>query len=153
MVHTLGIAGVKAIKSPDQIRTVLGSCIGIALFDLKTCVGGMAHIMLPKTNGNTKTPGKFADTGVDELLRVVLAEGAGRTRVQAKIAGGATMFGSEKRDGIGERNAEAVIDRLKHHKIQLAAQDVGGGKGRRMFLDPNTGDVQVQVIGEDPRTI
>ena len=33
---------------PELISTVLGSCVSIALFDAKNCIGGMNHFMLAK---------------------------------------------------------------------------------------------------------
>ncbi|NOX59503.1 MAG: chemotaxis protein CheD [Planctomycetes bacterium] len=146
--HTLGIAGVQTVRSPDLIKTVLGSCIGITLCDVDSNIGGMAHVMLPEATGPTETPGKFADTGVDHLLEQVVKKGARRSRLQAKIAGGAAMFGAASNTGIGARNTQAVIDRLSQHRIQVVAQQVGGNKGRRMSLNPETGAVEVQVIGE-----
>lgn len=147
-IHTLGIAGINTIKPPEKIRTVLGSCIGITLCDVKAGVGGMAHVMLPEATGPTESPGKFADTGVDSLLNNVLKNGASRDRLQAKIAGGAAMFGAECNTAIGTRNAKAVQDRLAKHNIPLVGKEVGGNKGRRMILDPQTGEVEVQIIGQ-----
>ena len=40
-VLSLGIAEVKVASAPDRIRTTLGSCVGVALFDPKIKVGGM----------------------------------------------------------------------------------------------------------------
>ncbi len=146
--QTLGIAGISTVKPPDKIRTVLGSCIGITLCDVTAGVGGMAHVMLPKATGATNSPGKFADTGVDSLLKEVLSEGANRARLQAKIAGGAAMFGADCDTAIGARNAKAVLERLAMHQIPMVAKEVGGNKGRRMCLDPMTGEVEVQIIGQ-----
>ena len=152
-VLSVGISEVKAVRAPERLRTVLGSCVGIAIFDSQSGVGGLAHVMLPESNASTDTPGKFADTGTDLLVQQVLAAGAVRNRLRAKIAGGATMFGPESNTGIGRKNAEAVINRLAHHNIGLLATDLGGSKGRRMSLDPSTGDVEVQFIGQEPRVL
>ncbi len=44
----VGMADLNICKSPDAITTLgLGSCIGIALYDPVTKIGGLAHIMLP----------------------------------------------------------------------------------------------------------
>ncbi|GJM26004.1 MAG: chemoreceptor glutamine deamidase CheD [Phycisphaerae bacterium] len=149
MTHKLGIAGINAIKSPDQIRTVLGSCIGITVCDVQAGIGGMAHVMLPQATGPTESPGKFADTGVDALVESVLASGAVQSRLKAKIAGGAAMFGEGADSGIGSRNAQAVRERLQKHGIAIVASEVGGNKGRRMSLNPETGEVEVQIIGQE----
>ena len=47
-VIKVGMADLKVCKSPDSITTLgLGSCVGIALRDPVTKIGGLAHIMLP----------------------------------------------------------------------------------------------------------
>jgi len=149
----IGIAEIAIVNSPDKLRTVLGSCVGVAIFDRVKKVGGLAHVMLPNSSIGKGDKGKFADTAVDALLDDVIAAGGERKRLTAKISGGASMFGKSVDKGIGYRNIEAVRERLKKHTIRLAAEDVGGTKGRRMILDPATGDVVVQVIGADPAVI
>lgn len=151
--HSIGIADVKVVASPDKVRTVLGSCVGVALFDRVAKVGGMAHVMLPSSALGQGDKGKFADTAVDILLDDVIKAGCKKDRLKAKITGGASMFGKKVDNGIGERNIQAVKERLAHHSIQLLAEDVGGLKGRKMLLDPATGQVEVQIIGAQPEVI
>lgn len=151
--HTIGIAGIKVVSAPEQVRTVLGSCVGVALFDRVAKIGGLCHVMLPSSSQGHGDRGKFADTAVDWLVDEVLKQGAQEKRLTAKISGGASMFGDQVDNGIGERNVEAVKARLSHHAVRLAAADVGGTKGRRMLLDPATGNVEVQIIGAAPRII
>lgn len=94
-VIKVGMADLNVCVSPNGITTLgLGSCVGIALRDPVTKIGGLAHIMLPDSTAirnNSNIP-KFADTGIEELVRRVVAKGANRTRLVAKIAGGAQMF-------------------------------------------------------------
>ena len=109
----VGMADLKVVKSPDGVTTLgLGSCVGIAIRDPITKIGGLAHIMLPDSTAirnNANIP-KFADTGIEELVKQVVALGANRSRLVAKIAGGAQMFSfSSKSDMIrvGDRNVAA----------------------------------------------
>ncbi len=92
----VGMADLNVCVSPDRICTLgLGSCVGIALRDPVTKIGGLAHIMLPDSTtirNNSNIP-KFADTGIEELVKQVTRRGANRSRLVAKIAGGAQMFG------------------------------------------------------------
>lgn len=148
-IHAIGIAGVKVVQSPDSIRTTLGSCIGVAVYDRSAKTGGLAHIMLPSSEGGHGDRGKFADTAVDWLVEEALRAGCVKKRLAAKLAGGASMFGPTVDNGLGERNVRAVRDRLAAHMIRIAAENVGGQKGRRMSLDPATGEVRVQSIGEE----
>ena len=71
-VIKIGIADIAVSKDPDIITTLgLGSCIGIAMYDSASKVGGLVHVMLPdstkiKQNSN---PSKFADTGIQEKVQ------------------------------------------------------------------------------------
>lgn len=152
-IHSIGIADILVVRAPEQIRTVLGSCIGVAMYDQVAGVGGLSHVILPASNEGSGDPGKFADTAVDLLLNRLLAEGADAKRIVAKIAGGANMFSAQETGGLGQRNADAVQARLTHHSISLMASEVGGTKGRKMRLDPATGNVFVEIIGQAPKII
>ena len=73
-VIKVDMADLKLCKSPDSITTLgLGSCVGIAIRDPVTKVGGLAHIMLPDSTQirNTSNIAKFADTGITELVRII----------------------------------------------------------------------------------
>ena len=44
----VGMADLKVCISPDSVTTLgLGSCVGIAIRDPITKIGGLAHVMLP----------------------------------------------------------------------------------------------------------
>jgi len=152
-IHTIGIAGISTVKAPQRVRTVLGSCVGIALFDRKSGVGGMAHIILPTAAEGSGDPGKFADSALPLLLEKMFEQGAVRGRIAAKIAGGARMFGPKSNQGLGERNVAAVKDQLQKHAVPMLGDDCGGDKGRKITLDPATGNLEVQIIGQEPRTL
>ena len=78
-VIKVGMADLNTCKSPDVITTLgLGSCIGLTLYDPVTKIGGMVHYMLPDSTQvrNHENIAKFADTGIEELLKRVIAAGA-----------------------------------------------------------------------------
>ena len=78
-VIKVGMADLNICKAPDVITTLgLGSCIGLIFYDPVSKVGGMVHYMLPDSTKvrNNSNIAKFADTGIDELLRRVIAAGA-----------------------------------------------------------------------------
>ncbi len=155
----VGMADLKLCKAPDAITTLgLGSCVGIAIRDPMTKIGGLAHIMLPDStqfSGAVNVP-KFADTGVKELVRVIVAAGANRTRLVAKIAGGAQMFSfSSKNDltAVGQRNVDAVKKVLAELKIPILAQDTGLNFGRTVEFYPENGDYIIKAVGKGVKTI
>ena len=91
-VIKVGMADLNVCKAPDVITTLgLGSCIGLVLYDPVTKVGDMVHYMLPDSTKvrNNSNIAKFGDTGIRELLKRVVAAGASKPRLIAKIAGGA----------------------------------------------------------------
>ena len=155
----VGMADLKVCKSPDGVTTLgLGSCVGIALRDPVTKIGGLAHIMLPDSTvirNNSNIP-KFADTGIDALVKQIVAAGANRGRLVAKIAGGARMFAfSNNSDmtGVGDRNVEAVKRKLQQLRITILAEDTGKNYGRTVVFYPETGDFIIRSVGKSESVI
>ncbi len=140
---TVGIADMKMAKERGMLITyALGSCIGICLYDQKIKLAALVHIMLPlNMETGRKNPLKYADTGIRETLRMMEAKGASRSRITAKIAGGAKMFdvNGGSMGNIGQRNIESVHMNLKKEGIQLLREDVGGSVARTLLFDPATG--------------
>ena len=158
-VIKVGMADLNVCVSPDSITTLgLGSCVGIAVRDPATKIGGLAHIMLPDSTSirnNTNIP-KFADTGIEELVKQVVAKGANRTRLVAKIAGGAQMFAFQSKNDmvrVGERNVEATKKKLAQLKIPILAEDTGNSYGRTVIFYPETGDFVIRAVGKPERVI
>ena len=107
----VGVAQVKMGNNPAILRTILGSCVGICIYDRMKKIGGLAHILLPNDTSNGATPEKFADTAVPYMVQLLLKEGAKKEFMSAKIAGGASMFKFEANVSlgqIGDRNVEEV---------------------------------------------
>ncbi len=149
----VGIADMNITHNPGKLVTIgLGSCIGISLYDKRTGVAGLAHIMLPESDGfsNISNPLKFADLAIPLLIERMVTEGASKNNLVAKIAGGASMFNFVDKSvnlDIGERNGKSVIKALEREGIPLASMDIGGNKGRTMIVDAFDGKVSVRIIG------
>lgn len=150
----VGMAYLNVCVSPDRITTLgLGSCVGIALRDPVTKIGGLAHIMLPDSTtirNNSNIP-KFADTGIEELVKQVTRKGANRSRLVAKIAGGAQMFGFNSNSEmvrVGERNVQATKKKLAELRIPILAEDTGKNFGRTVIFYPETGDFVIRAVGK-----
>ena len=139
------MAGIDFGKSPAVLETLLGSCVGIAMWDSRMKLGGLAHVVLPDSRGATNLPGKYADTAVVALKRGLLASGASPNSLTAKITGGATMFGQRTNTDIGQKNIDAVTAHLRKHGIRLAGQHVGGETGRIIRFSLDNGSVDIFV--------
>ncbi|MCR4761941.1 MAG: chemotaxis protein CheD [Lachnospiraceae bacterium] len=155
----VGMADLNVCKAPDSITTLgLGSCVGIAIRDPIAKIGGLAHIMLPdsKEISSISHVPKFADTGIEELVKVVVNAGANRSRLVAKIAGGAQMFAMNTNSNtmkVGERNVIAVKKKLKEMGIRLLAEDTGDSYGRTVVFYPETGDYVIKTVGKPEKVI
>ena len=156
----VGMADLKTCISPDGVTTLgLGSCVGIAIRDPGTKIGGLAHIMLPDSTAirnSQQNIAKFADTGIDELVRQMEKLGAKRKSMVAKIAGGATMFAFQGRNDmvqIGERNVAATKKKLSELGIPILAEDTGANYGRTVTFYPETGEFHIRAVGREGTVI
>lgn len=153
------MADLNICVSPDGITTLgLGSCVGIAIRDPVTKIGGLAHIMLPDSKeikNNSNVP-KFADTGIEELVKQIIAKGASKSRLVAKIAGGAQMFAfqsSNTQMRVGDRNVAATLKKLKDMNIPVLAQDTGDSYGRTVIFYPENGNFVIRAVGKPEKII
>ncbi|MCL2052017.1 MAG: chemotaxis protein CheD [Lachnospiraceae bacterium] len=158
-VIKVGMADLNICIPPDKITTLgLGSCVGIAIRDPQTGIGGLAHIMLPDSQAirnNSNIP-KFADTGIEDLVKKIVAKGGSRSRLVSKIAGGAQMFSMQTNTDmvrIGERNVEASKKKLKEMRIPILAEECGLNYGRTVIFDPATGEFVIRAVGKPEKTI
>lgn len=158
-VIKVGMADMAVCRGDDAVTTLgLGSCIGIAIRDPATGIGGLVHIMLPDSTeirNNTNRP-KFADTGIEDLVNAIVKKGGNRNRLVAKIAGGAQMFGAGGKENVirvGERNAQASKRKLMQMRIPLLAEDTGNTYGRTVIFYPKTGDYVIRSVGKPEKVI
>lgn len=151
------VAGYAVATTHGILSSVgLGSCVALLLYDKRTRVGAMAHILLPNEamSRDRGKPTKFASTATAFLLDEMRRFGAAGPPV-AWIVGGASMFGSLLSNGInmGERNVIAVRASLDEAGVTLAAADVGGDYGRSVYFDIATGSVRVVSMRHGERIL
>jgi chemotaxis protein CheD len=149
-VTSVAIGRWAVAAAPMKLRTLLGSCVAVILYDRVGRAGGIAHVLLPDSQGAAREhPGRYADTAIPALLADLerVAAARPRARMTAKLAGGATMFATAQAGGIGERNVKAVEVILAGLGIPVVARDLGGACGRRVTLETATGRVVVKIPG------
>ena len=139
----------------------LGSCLGLCLYDKTARVGGLAHCLLPARPALYRSqaeegwePAKYVRQALDELVRLMEAQGAARGRLIAKLFGGAQMFtfgspvGKEGMgvEQIGRLNGESAYKCLQERGIPVAASDLGGNSARSIYFHLDSGRVEVKTI-------
>ena len=153
--YNVGMADLVVVSAPAKLVTLgLGSCIGLVIFDPVAKIAGMAHIMLPDSRGakSVEKVGKFADTAVPAVIDEMIKKGALKTRMKAKIAGGAQMFALPDAPtdflAVGSRNVKETTGMLMKMGIPLVASDTGGNKGRTVEFSTITWMLTIKTLGK-----
>lgn len=152
----VGIADYSVSVSPDILRTILGSCVGICLYDSKMKIGGMCHIMLPSMKEQNASVKKYADTAIPMMVDEMKNKGALADRISAKIVGGARMFNVSENSMMGEIGSNNVIkvrEVLAGLSITIISEDTGGNYGRTIDFYLDSGNVKIRSMGREERII
>jgi chemotaxis protein CheD len=143
--NAIGMGQIAVAAHSGILRTLVGSCVSVALCDSNLHVAGLAHVLLPDSHGATDEPGKFADTAITELLRQLRKlPGNEKPRWEAKIAGGAAMFPGHDEMTVGRQNITAVETALRQNDIPVVMKSCGGELGRRVTIDVATGSMDIE---------
>lgn len=126
-----------------MVMTTLGSCIAVCLWDPAAGVGGMNHFMLPEGEGASGRYGSFA---MELLINEVLKRGGQRSRLQAKVFGGAAVIQAQVGTQVGERNARFALKYLQDERIAVLGQDVLGPHPRQVCFLPHSGRAMVRRV-------
>lgn len=135
------IQGEQAVSDdPNAVMTtLLGSCVAACIRDPVAGIGGMNHFLLP---GDREAVGSGASErqavhAMELLLNALLARGAARRRLEAKVFGGAaTMQGLTD---VGSLNAEFALAFLQREAIPIVGECLRGNQGRRIQYWPVSG--------------
>ncbi len=145
--------GEQAIgRDPDMvIGTILGSCVSACVWDPEVHVGGMNHIILPdRTTDGIAIEGHGA-SAMERLINALLREGASRSRLRAKVFGGANMIAGLT--DIGQRNIEFIVDYLERERIPIDGRSLGGHQARMIRFWPHSGRARQRLAEKAPELV
>ena len=148
---TLHVGGVHASAEPTVLKTLLGSCVAVCMWDPRTRIGGMNHFLLPD-GGEGREPDEATRFGVhamDRLIGEMLKLGAEPRRFVVKVFGGASVLALDGLTAsVPKANVEFVRMFLARDGIALAATSVGGTEPRKVHFFTETGRALVRrVVG------
>jgi chemotaxis protein CheD len=159
MIIKVGMGDYKVTKRPEDLTTLgLGSCVGICIYDNSSGIIGMAHIMLPSIaqSRDINNIAKFADTAIPGMINDMVALGAKKSHLIAKIAGGAQMFSFSKESDImkiGPRNVSKTKEILSELNIPIIAEDTGGNSGRTIVFQSEDGNLLIKVASKEVKVL
>lgn len=150
-----------------RIRTVLGSCVSIAVWHPTKLIGGMCHYMLP-TRGQKRSgepDGKYADEAMELFMREIRAANTRPAEYQVKIFGAGNMFPQagnhgcvrctpdiaySKPEGVCPRvhcrNRQVAYYLVQKHGFSIHAEHLGGQGHRQLLFDIWSGDAWMKHV-------
>jgi chemotaxis protein CheD len=147
------VQGEYSISTKPEIvlSTLLGSCVAMCLHDPIARVGGMNHFLLPGTEREEDgaTSLRYGAYAMELLVNGLLAHGAKRSRLEAKLFGGARMLAGLT--DLGSRNAEFAEQYVRRENIAFTGGSLRGERGRRIEFWPHSGRTRQLWVGGDFR--
>jgi len=137
-----------ASAEPCQIRTILGSCVAICLWDKWRGTGGMNHFLLPSSREGQPTSLRYGDEATRVLLEILDGLGCQAPNLCAKVFGGAALSQSRDRYGVslGAKNVAAALSLMNSAGIPVVGQETGGLQGRKLIFNTDDGVAWAQRI-------
>lgn len=133
-------------KKPIIIKTVLGSCVAVTLYDKIHHFGGMCHYLLPESEKNEKST-KFGNVAIHLLISKFIQAGSDIKNLEATISGGAFIIFSDKEIFfVGDKNSDIATRILRKNNIRIRFINTGGDKGRKVYFNTLTNEIKVQTI-------
>lgn len=121
-------------QRPVVIKTVLGSCVAVCMYDKINRFGGMCHFLLPDSVDKSQST-KYGNVAVKVLLGKFLKAGSKKEYLETSVIGGALIIFDEREIFfIGDRNADMAIQVLKENGIRIKSVNTGGEKGKKVFF-------------------
>jgi chemotaxis protein CheD len=126
------------------IRTVLGSCVAVCLWDSDKMIGGMNHFLYPAPSSGEPPTARFGTVATGALIRLMKELGSHQAAMSAQIFGGAKSH--DHPSAIGPKNIETAREVLLHKGIPVVSEDVGGTMGRKVLFDTRNGHAAVLKV-------
>ena len=127
-----------------RVRTLLGSCVSITLWDPVLRVGAMSHFLLAARASapSAALDARYAVDAFALMLAGLSRHGVPAHRCEAKIFGGGQMFAAQGVFGdVGQRNGETALRLLDEAGIVVRSQSLFGAGHRRILFDIGSGHV------------
>ena len=142
-------------REPVILRTLLGSCVGVAFLAVSCGVGALCHPMLPvcpSVTGRGTAPRDrrhYVDFAIRELAARFDALGIARAGITVKLFGGADVlqaFDRQARPTVGHLNCDTALRVLREEGFEVAASSLGGTRGLNLRFNTQTGEVLVRRL-------
>ena len=148
---TIYIGGFHVTREATVVKTVLGSCISVCMYEKSLKFGGMNHFMLPEVRDvsfedyNSTRYGIFA---MEVLVNEIIKLGGKKSNIVAKVFGGGHVISSMKASvfNVADKNIEFAKKFLKSESIPIISEDIGGLSPRKVFFYTNENRILMKKL-------
>lgn len=134
-------------SEPTTVTTILGSCVAVCLWDPFARLAGINHFLLPSMPVFASHDTRYGNKAMQRLIDDMLARGASKPRLMAKVFGGANVIlAFVPKKPIGAQNVEMAREVLTQNSIEIVAEQTGGHRGRKLHFDTHTGAVRIKEL-------
>ncbi len=142
-------------EKPTRVSTILGSCVAVTVFNERLKIGGICHARLPRRREFSNAGGEFnyVDCSIYYILDRFEGLGVTKGETTVKMFGGADVLERTNQNtaSVGRENIETALEIIRDEELYLAASDVGGDQGRKVFFFTHTGEVLLKRLGNVSR--
>ncbi len=140
---------------PTVVRTVLGSCLAATMHCGRLRAGAICHALFPGgAAGAGADAFRYVDRSIEAMAAWFRGIGARRGEIEVKLFGGAGTSWSgpdaPASVNVGRSNVAEALRSIAAHGLYVAARDVGGTIGRKLYFVSHTGDVFVKRLESRP---
>ncbi len=143
------------VTEPSILRTVLGSCVGVAFWAPQQGAAALCHPMLPRLPVKNQAAlslaasRRYVDFAICDLARQFDRLGVSRAEVQVKLFGGGDVLlvtNDATRPTVGKLNYEMAIKVLRDEGFDVVASSLGGTSGLHIQFNSVTGEVLLRRL-------
>jgi chemotaxis protein CheD len=148
--HHVRIGQIIVAGHGEILKTVLGSCVGIALIWKKQKKCALAHCLLPcPVSGEKDFAARYVSETIPKMLEQLGASLGDISELEAVVAGGGQMMDVDKafiKFVVGDENIKTAKKFLEKYRIKIVAIEPGGDQGTKMRVDCGSGEFQIERL-------
>lgn len=146
-ITTIHLGQYAAHRGVGEIRTLLGSCVCVCLWDPVAQIGGANHFQLPAGDSRDRSA-RYGIHAMELLINRMMAFGADRRRFRAMAFGGGAVTAALDRQRVGDRNIQFTREFFEAEGIPLVGGDVGGRWPRKVRFRVDRGVAACERLPE-----
>ncbi len=151
---------MKIGKSPEILKSTLGSCVGIGIVWKEKNKYALAHCLLPESEEEIFSIGaKYVTQAIPSLIALLSLKPDNIKSVDVYLVGGNNMLpnkaskAASNSNHIGVQNADKAEFLLKEKGFRIKLKEVGGDCPSQIIIDCESGNVEIVRIKDGEKMV